>query len=423
MRFARAESARGRVGWWFTAAALLVVLVLLGLHLTRADDTYRVPSGADRSTQAGEQPRRADALRVVAELRAALRSGDAPRAQALAVPGSAAEGTLAAMARTARAAQLDRITLRYLDDDGVASDEGEWKATVAVGWRYRGFDRAPANTETALTFAPRTDGSIGVAAVGADDVRVPVWMSGPLRVRRTDEVLLLVSGGADEVTRYEGLADEAVVTVVRVVEGWDPRLVVEVPADRAGLERALDARPDDYEQIAAVTTSDDGTTTQTSSAHVLVNPEVMDPLGPVAQQVVVSHEAAHVALDGPTSQAPTWLVEGIADYVALRDSTLPLSRTAAQVAARVAADGLPDALPTQADFDTAAPHLGAAYEGAWLLCTVLADRLGEDELLELYVRASDGVSVARLLRGAGWSADGLLDRWRTELGQLAETVS
>ena len=46
-----------------------------------------------------------------------------------------------------------------------------------------------------------------------------------------------------------------------------------------------------------------------------MNPDVFDGLGRRGQEVVLDHEAAHVAGDGPGSRAPTWLVEGFADSI------------------------------------------------------------------------------------------------------------
>src|SRR4029079_112572 len=111
-----------------------------------------------------------------------------------------------------------------------------------------------------------------------------------------------------------------------------------------------------------------------SPVHVFVNPEVFDMLRPTGAQVVLSHEAAHVATDAARSTVPPWLLEGFADYVALRDVDLPVTTSAAQIIRQVRRDGVPDALPGAAEFDTATTHLGATYESAWLACVLLAER-------------------------------------------------
>ena len=107
--------------------------------------------------------------------------------------------------------------------------------------------------------------------------------------------------------------------------------------------------------------------------------------------MVMSHEATHVATDAATTSMPLWLVEGFADYVALRDVDLPLSVSAAQVAAQVRLHGAPAELPADAEFDTGGTHLGASYEAAWLACRTLAELGSEDELVAFY----DAVEVRR----------------------------
>ena len=85
--------------------------------------------------------------------------------------------------------------------------------------------------------------------------------------------------------------------------------------------------------------------TPDSQVHVFVNPDVYDDLEPVGGQVVISHEATHVATGAPlTTGVPLWLLEGFADYVALRDVDLPITTTAGQIiAAGPRATAPPDA--------------------------------------------------------------------------------
>ena len=86
----------------------------------------------------------------------------------------------------------------------------------------------------------------------------------------------------------------------------------------------------------------------------------------------MSHEATHVATGAWDSRTPLWLLEGFADYVALRDVDLPVQKSAAQIIAAVRRDGAPRELPDAAAFGARTPHLGATYESAWL--AVPADR-------------------------------------------------
>ena len=135
----------------------------------------------------------------------------------------------------------------------------------------------------------------------------------------------------------------------------------------------------------------------------------------------MTHEAVHVVTEAPLAQGTElWLLEGFADYVALRDTDLPLSRTAAQVADRVRRDGVPDMLPVRTEFDSGASHLGAVYEAAWLACVVLADEGGEKALVDFYDAVVHGALLEdELERVFGWSVADLTRAWQARLADLA----
>ena len=122
----------------------------------------------------------------------------------------------------------------------------------------------------------------------------------------------------------------------------------------------------------------------------------------------------------PESGAEAWLLEGFADYVALRDVGLPLTRTAGQIIAQVREDGVPDALPSRVDLDSQAAHLGAAYESAWLVCVTLAEHGGEEALVAFYDAVLDGADLEDELRSQfGWSIADLTRAWQEKLQTLA----
>jgi hypothetical protein len=134
---------------------------------------------------------------------------------------------------------------------------------------------------------------------------------------------------------------------------------------------------------------------------------------------VITHEATHVATRASTSAAPIWLVEGFADYVALRSQPLPVSTTAARIIALVRRSGAPAHLPTSADFDPGAPHLEAQYEGAWLACRLLARDGGQTDLVAFYDAVDAGGSVSvELHRYFGFGPAAFTRQWRTLLSHL-----
>ncbi|XBB68512.1 hypothetical protein ABFU82_04155 [Nocardioides sp. WV_118_6] len=355
------------------------------------------------------------AAATVTALQDAIRSGDADAAAGL---GSSPEASalLAAVVGNATALGLDDVSLRYVTETGRTDGGDGWDAQVALTWRVGGFDTASSRTEVPFSFAA---GGSRIASLDVGQGRLPLWLGGPLDVRRAGPVLVAAAEPA-RARRYLPAARRAL-DQVRAVVGGRTGLVVEVPADSAGLHRALGVEQGRYDAIAAITAPVDGVAVAGSPIHVFLDRPVYDALDPVAAQVVMTHEAVHALTDAPLAQrAPMWLVEGFADYVALRDVDLPSSRTAAQIARQVRTDGLPDALPATSDFDPAASHLGAVYEAAWLVCVTLAAHRGERALVDIYRQVLEGQDFAAALRsGFGWSERDLTAAWRDRLADLA----
>ena len=360
------------------------------------------------------------------ELADAVADGDREAAAALApADQAAAADLLGAVVDNAQDLGLS-LGLRYVDETGGVTADGAWTGEVAATWTYAGdTGTEPARAEVSVRFVPDGDDMVAIAGFGRPDSgRLPVWLAGPVVVARSPGVLVVVSGqgalGRSEADRYRRLASTAVEDVRRVLPTWRGRLVVEVPGSSAALDRAMDVEPGHTSGIAAVTAPVDGSPEADSPVHVFVNPEVFDRLPPIGAQVVLSHEAVHVATEAARSAIAPWLVEGFADYVALRDVDLPVTTKAAQIIGQVRRDGVPDELPGQADFATGTTHLGATYESAWLACVLLVDRGGERALVRFYGSVSTGAPLATALRqGFGLSERELTRQWQHRLRELS----
>jgi hypothetical protein len=98
-----------------------------------------------------------------------------------------------------------------------------------------------------------------------------------------------------------------------------------------------------------------------------------------ALRIVLSHELFHYAARAETTRdAPRWLTEGVADYVARPHTALP------------EAAPLPTALPSDADLVAPGPLRSLAYDWAWWFAQFVADTRGAATLRALY-RAVCGV--------------------------------
>jgi Domain of unknown function (DUF4157) len=100
-------------------------------------------------------------------------------------------------------------------------------------------------------------------------------------------------------------------------------------------------------------------------------------------RIVLAHELFHYAARSDTAlDAPRWLTEGVADFVARPRTAVP-------------ADALPVPLmlPSDADLDAPGPQRSLAYDRAWWFARFVADTYGTAKLRDLYV-ATCGVKRA-----------------------------
>jgi hypothetical protein len=95
----------------------------------------------------------------------------------------------------------------------------------------------------------------------------------------------------------------------------------------------------------------------------------------LALRIVLTHELFHYAARAATAlDAPRWLTEGVADYVARPPTPVP------EIAP-------PTALPSDSDLTGPGPQRSQAYDRAWLFALFVADTRGAPTLRALYVAA------------------------------------
>lgn len=238
---------------------------------------------------------------------------------------------------------------------------------------------APASTPAATAVATRTE--------TASDGRTVELMSlgGPT----TQPLLERVSGAMDDavraVTRFWGV-------------DW-PRDIVVVATSSDEQFRALAGGGSD---IAAATTG----------GRILFAPGAA-AMTDAALRIVLRHELFHYAARaGTAADAPRWLTEGVADFVARPAAPLPGPGLAAEIAR----------LPSDADLDTVGPTRTLAYDRAWWFTRFVADRYGTSVLRLLYVRACGpghpGVEAA-VSETLGADLGEVLVAWRRWLSQIA----
>lgn len=398
-----------------TAAALTLAALLAGSGCTGAEEPRepRESLSASAATSDGPPPGmdeslRDEALALVDAREQALLDSD--REAFLATVDPEAKGFEELQGRwfdNLAELPLRDVSLELGDESvmGRVAGEGDLQLPVDFTMRLDGFDRKPVTRRMIYTMV-RRDGEVLLA----EDRNVQIeaftrWTPAPwdvtdIEVRRSAGVLGIFDRktvqDADEV--MPDLQDAA--EVVRShVPRWSGRFVAYDISDLQAMDRMSDMEVDDTAGVAFPVLAD--TDGPVAAFRFMVNPaSVGDPL---ARGIIFRHELVHVALGMSDQRSPTWLREGIAEYVAR--SVLPLADRRAEAAQQVG-HVEPRRLEPSRKFYTRDPAI--SYALAALVCDYLATTRGEDVLWDLvatYRRAdytlwSETEAIARRELGA-----------------------
>lgn len=267
-----------------------------------------------------------------------------------------------------------------------------WAPSVVLRYALTDFDPTPTAEAQVLTFVQR--GASWLIASDSDGDQPAartvrgLWDFGPVSVLRAQHTLVLGHPASQRLMRTVATeADRDVADVTAVWGPWSGRAVIVVPADQDELARIVGAGTN-LTQIAALATAElpgGGGRFNPVGDRVLLNPANFTKLAPLGRRVVLSHELTHVASRADTGpDVPTWLVEGLADYVGYLRAGIDVRSAARELQSDVRAGQLPNALPTNADFDGANPRLPQVYELSWLACRLIVAQTDQASLLRLY---------------------------------------
>ncbi len=271
-----------------------------------------------------------------------------------------------------------------LDPSSLTREGRDYWAVVNVTLELDGYDELPVVTRDRYRFTHRRGGYVlsSVTDTGWEQehgVRPQPWDEGPVTVRYGSGVLGVFDSGSE---RYAGrvVADvESGIAEVsaRVPYEWERRVVVYALSDPTFLAGLEDVPGDDPMALDAVAfpvpAGPDGE--ETADTRFLLNPRMLDAAGP-ARARLIRHELTHVAVGRRADGVPTWLSEGIAEYVSVRPLA-PEDRVLSRAALAAAEDGLTD-LPADDAFN--GPTSEASYGIAWWVCEYLAETYDEEML-------------------------------------------
>lgn len=209
----------------------------------------------------------------------------------------------------------------------------------------------------------------------------------------------------DRVTRSVRAVEAA--DLGALVEGWDHRLTVELPADA---EQYATSAGSDGAGAAAVTRCLAG------KSRIVVNPAVRaQPAGYL--DGLVRHEAVHVATDSACrTGGPSWLNEGLAEWVATRHDTDGAAANRAWVRWYLDQHGVPSRLPSDAEFaGSDSDGLLAGYALAELAVEVAIAHLGHSSAVAYFADLRAGTD-------RGVTTADLTTWYVAELARLAESA-
>lgn len=306
----------------------------------------------------------------------------------------------------------------------------EWGAPVQLNFRLAGVDDATVRSPVGVILARRPDGWKLVSTHELQDGTHATWPAGPWDFGPVTQTRVPVDGAGGSLVLAHpghGAGVDAVERMLPEAVGevsdfwgadWDRTVVVEI-ADSSEEFSKLTGNPSKRSDIAAASISFDSDVAG-HGQRVVFAPGALTAMSAGDARLVLQHELSHVAVRTDVGRgAPTWLLEGTADYVAELGADSGADAAGAPVplvAAMVDAHGPPGALPKNSDF--AGPNASLAYELARSVADYIVDEYGEDGLRAVHralgggglddaakdeaLRGAIGVGMGRFT--SGWSA-------------------
>jgi hypothetical protein len=275
-------------------------------------------------------------------------------------------------------------------------------ARVQARYRFEGQDASPVLARYSYTFALtrsgwRIAGNGDDQFPGRDDVEI--WDSGPVRTVRSARTLIVHHPGEEVLARrLLRVADRGYAQVGAAWTGrWERKAVILVPRDEREAERLVGAR--DLSRVAAVASSsvESGAAERVLGNRIVVNTANVGKYDDLNLQILLTHEMTHVATRTLGDGVPLLLVEGFADWAALKPLGYPFRVTRPALARQ--GSRFDAALPDDAEFR--GPQAAVAYDEGSAFCLWVAETAGPAKLRALYRQfaGSDPPSSAQFDRG------------------------
>ena len=275
----------------------------------------------------------------------------------------------------------------------------EYWVVVEVTMQLDGFDPAPVITRDRFRFAATDDDRYVVSSVTdrrwerTHDIQSQPWDMVPIEARTRPGVLGIfdeqsVSAADPIMDSVEQGIDEVSASVPY---GWSRSVVVYALSDVAFLASLDDLPGGDPEHVDGVAfpvmSGDDDS--KVVATRFALHPSMLRQPG-TERDRLVRHELTHVAVGERDDHAPSWLSEGIAEWVSVQPLAPELRRLPEE--ALSAAEAGVRRLPADGTFNDAdsAEHYGIS----WWACEYLVAGFGVDSLWRILAELDDAEADA-----------------------------
>ncbi|MDP3894470.1 hypothetical protein [Nocardioides sp.] len=364
------------------AALLVLVLLLSGCGLLPGDERPEPLVQGATSTQAVES--------ITSLLKQRARAVRQRRADDfLGTVGGEQEFLVGQRTYIDNLQQLPLSTYRYSVVAASVRDLGaELEATVRLHRQLDGYDEVPVVTRHRMRFQ-RRDSTTGELMVTAESLvpgqpgALAPWDIGPIVVRPGRGVLAIFDeGSAGHATGVVRAVERSLRPVRDAVPyEWPETVVVYALSDLRVLS-SVDELPggdaDRLDGLAFPVRARPGGT-RLAAHRFMLHPRMLHRDG-LTRDRLIRHELTHVALGELDDQVPTWLSEGLAEYISVMP-VAPQDRVISRDALEWARAGV-DELPPDDTFN--GPHSGANYGLSWWACEHIAATYGEEMLWRLF---------------------------------------
>jgi len=287
----------------------------------------------------------------------------------------------------------------HLDEATTTLPDGRVQAVVTLRMQLRGYDAVPVQTPGLYTFRQDDNGAWLLSedrdrAFEIDnDIEPQPWDMTRIEVAQGDGVLgVFDAGSVDAAYQIMGAVEDGITEVSSEVPlRWSQRVVVYALSDLRFLSALDDLPGGDPNRLDGVAfpVRAAASSPRLAGIRFLLHPRMIDR-DDATRNRLIRHELTHVALGRRDDQVPTWLAEGLAEYVSVQP--IPVSERLISRDALAAAQAGLTQLPADTDFN--GPHSGANYGIAWYACEVVASSFGEETLWRLLdeMRADGGTT-------------------------------